>query len=92
MNWIKKLLYKQYKENNSIVEYIFQEKEMSRIIADYIIYERKIIDLNEFIIDSYELKLNPTVLKIKIIPKDKNIINPPQVNEINISPQQSSLN
>jgi len=98
MNWIQKILKKFYKEKVTTVVYEFKEDEISTILANYIINERKIINLDEFTIitfrnpkswDSTETKV--LSMDIEISPKEPPIIPPPPPKSDNIVDEKTDF-
>jgi hypothetical protein len=97
MNWLRKLLNKLYEEEETVIEYNFLKGEISKIVSDFVIYDRKIIDLEKFEIKGTKLMGNK--LEIYIKPKKFNIPppGPPEISTIkedivDSEPKQSSLN
>lgn len=74
---IKRLLKKFYEDNDTKLTYHLGEREAVRIIGDYVLRERKIINTDEFDIVNINL-IGYDKLEITVSPKKKTTPPPPK--------------
>jgi hypothetical protein len=97
MSWIRKLLNVFYKEKHTFIKYQFGDNEVQKILGEYVVYDRKIINLNEYKVLGIQYFSQAGYMEIEIAPKEltpppppPNIEQPPlQNNNIENIPYQA---
>ena len=88
MDWTKKFIKWFYKDKKTKITYELQNTERIDIIARFLIYERKIIDLDVYEVTEYGLENNNNIFYFKVKSKETTPPPPPPKTIENLNDNQ----